>query len=247
MYKCKQDQHNKCENSSLCHLCDGISLYKNRTEEFHEKMRLRDERLEAIKQADFRVHKQEKKEGMALEKEVARKWNAAYQKPQKERELFLGGNKKTKIQKPRIQLDEEITIIEETQPELPHSTVSLSSYRKPAIKESPVVDAKQQKNSGAMWYAKGDIITMDYLMECKERGTVNARGEKTISIPKAWLDKQEQEAFQENRHFWLLPFRYKNDETIYVVKTLDQEIEMYQELIRLREEIQSLKSNVVEL
>lgn len=114
----------------------------------------------------------------------------------------------------------------------------------PTMKNKPIVDARRQANSGALWYAKGDIKTQDYLMECKERGTINARGEKSISIPKDWLLKQELEAFQENRPYWVIPFRYKNDDSIYLVKSFDQEIEMYQQMRILREENEKLKRQI---
>lgn len=239
MNSCNQEKHDKCENSFLCHLCDGQRLYKNQIEKKQEAVKMREQRKQEEKNATLRIYKEEKKEGMALEKEVVKKWNAAYQKSQKEDVLLKEPSKKVKIQKPRIQIEEEKNEfskeIEEVFP-----AVSLSSFSESSMsKNCHISDAKRQINSGALWYAKGDVKTDDYLMECKERGTVNGKGEKTISIPKEWLTKQEKEAFQENRHFWILPFRYKNDNTIYVVKTFDQEIEMYQELKRLREEIKN--------
>ncbi|UOE58188.1 hypothetical protein [Cytobacillus oceanisediminis] len=243
MFSCSPEQHNKCENSALCHLCDGIRLYKNSYEERLQKQKAREERKAAEKRADFRIHKAEKKEGMSFEKDVTKAWNSGYHAKQKQSDAFKQSSKKTKIQKPRIQLDESESVKEDKVPEAaPPKTVSLSTFTKTAAKEKPVVDAKRQSNSGALWYAKGDIKTQDYLMECKERGTVNARGEKTISIPKDWLTKQEKEAFQENRPFWILPFRYKNDDSIYLVKSFDQEIEMYQEIRRLREELEQMRS-----
>lgn len=246
MHKCAKEIHDKCENSALCHLCDGVRLYKNSSEERAKKLQVREQKKQQQKTAPFRTHKDEKKEGMAFEKAVANKWNSAYKQSEKTNDLFKQGNKKTKIQKPRIQLEpsepEQIPSPEEIKPA---PTITLSTMgATPTKKKIPVVDAKRQANSGALWYAKGDIKTQDYLMECKERGTINARGEKTISIPKDWLLKQEQEAFQENRPYWVIPFRYKNDDSIYLVKSFDQEIEMYQELRKLREEVTVLKNQI---
>lgn len=240
MHKCSQEMHNKCENSALCHLCDGIRLYKNASEDYAEKMKRREENKLAEKNAAFRTHKAEKKEGMAFEKAVTKKWNNAFNQKEDTNVLFRESKKKTKIQKPRIQLDEEP--IQETSPPKPQPSIYLSQAGATPNKNRPVQDAKRQANSGALWYAKGDIKTQDYLMECKERGTVNARGEKSISIPKEWLLKQELEAFQENRPYWVIPFRYKNDDSIYLVKSFEQEIEMYQEIRRLREENLSLRN-----
>ncbi|MFE4029277.1 hypothetical protein ACFX4N_24305 [Priestia sp. YIM B13551] len=244
MHKCSKETHDKCENSALCHLCDGVRLYKNKQEERAQKMKQREQNKLEQRNAAFRTHKDEKKEGMAFEKVVTKKWNAAFQQSTKESNLFKQSTKKTMVQKPRIQVDPPEVKEEVSEQKVnPVPTISLSTMGSTTTrKEKPIVDAKRQVNSGALWYAKGDIKTQDYLMECKERGTVNARGEKTISIPKDWLTKQELEAFQENRPYWVLPFRYKNDESIYLVKSFDQEIEMYQEMRKLREEIAEFKN-----
>lgn len=238
MYKCNIEKHSRCNNSSLCHLCDGKRLYKNSIEDAQRKMEQRIERKNAEKSAIFRTHKSEKKEGMAFEKAVQKKWNNAYQKSASNNTIFKESTKKTKIQKPRL-------IVEEPPVEKEESGVTPPpSYYKPMkkkpVKPAKVYDAKRQANSGATWHSKGDIITEDYLMECKERGTINSRGEKTISIPKEWLVKQEKEAIQENRPYWLLPFHYKGDDAIYVIKPFDQEIEMYHEIRRLRERLDKL-------
>lgn len=242
-YKCSFEMHNKCENSALCHLCDGIKLYKNTKEEKQQKMIAREKNKEAERNALFRTHKDEKKEGMAFEKEVAKKWNAAYAKPKKEISSFKQYDKKRSHKKPRIEIEEKTEVaetpVEKSKPVF--TPISLSGLSKRNQSHKPIQDAKRQKNSGALWYAKGDIKTEDYLMECKERGTINGRGEKTITIPREWLIKQAREAYQENRDFWVIPFKYKNDDEIYLIKTFDQEIEMYQELRRLREELKNIK------
>lgn len=243
MHKCNQETHDKCENSSLCHLCDGSRLYKNSKEERERKLAAREQRKREEKTAAFRTYKAEKKEGMEFEKVVTKKWNDAYRKKEDSAPLFRQPEKKTKIQKPRlgVELEKEKERGASTEEQTPR--ISLSSFQKQKPKQKPVVDAKRQANSGALWYQKGDVKTEHYLLECKERGTVNARGEKTISIPKSWLLKQEQEAFQENRPYWAIPFRYKNDDAIYIVKSFDQELEMYQEMRRLREELAEFKSH----
>lgn len=251
-YKCSQEIHAVCNNSALCHLCDGSRLYKNKAEEHARKMKQREQNKLNEKHAAFRTYKDEKKEGMAFENAVTNRWNAAFKQSKKETGLFKQSDKKIKIQKPRIgAIDEsdntprQERVFDDTIMKQP--SVSLSSLGATTPKNNkPIVDARRQVNSGALWYAKGDVKTQEYLMECKERGTVNASGEKTISIPKSWLVKQEEEAFQENRPFWLLPFRYKNDNAIYLVKSFDQEIEMYQEIRRLRDKISELTSEFKE-
>lgn len=161
--------HDKCESSALCHLCDGKRLYKNRREEFARKMEVREQNKQAEKQAAFRVHKAEKKRGMAFEKVVEKKWNDAYKKKVEGAPMFKGATKKTKIQKPRLGVElETIETEEEPIKEASPQTIALSTFQKPkAIQNQPVVDAKRQPNSGALWASKGDIKTQEYLLECK--------------------------------------------------------------------------------
>ncbi|MDK2600583.1 hypothetical protein QO179_24120 [Bacillus stercoris] len=91
-----------------------------------------------------------------------------------------------------------------------------------------------------MWHSKGDIKLEHALMECKERGTTNSRGEKQITIPKLWIEKQEKEAFQEQRPYWYIPFGYKGDPGIYLVKSYDHEMELIYELRKARKKLKGL-------
>lgn len=179
-----------------------------------------------------------RKEGMDLEKRIAKKWNNSL------------GTKKKKTsnmkKRPSLELEEQedelveekgIKISKSFSTKTPTSTFHTGFETK----------AKRQPNSGAMWYAKGDITLSHALMEVKERGTVNGRGEKTISIPKSWLTKQADEAFQERRHYWYLAFAYKNDEEIYIIKPYDHEIEMVQRIEELGKENALLKEKLKEV
>lgn len=121
---------------------------------------------------------------------------------------------------------------------------STTGFTKPRIQ---VEEAKRQPNSGAMWHSKGDIKLSHALMECKERGTTNARGEKQITIPKEWLDKMEKEAFQEARDFWYLPFGYKGSDDIYLIKPYDHEMQIINDLREARERIEELEARLKEL
>lgn len=106
--------------------------------------------------------------------------------------------------------------------------------------------ARRQPNSGAMAHALGDVITEEQLTaaltEFKERGSTTAKGAKTISIKKEWLEKLKWEARQMNREYYFLPFRYKDDDTEYVALEYDillsyvQTIQMLLERIRLLEQ-----------
>lgn len=72
LHKCNEETHNKCENSALCHLCDGVRLYKNSKEERARKLEAREANKQAERNAAFRTYKSEKKEGMAFEKDVTK-------------------------------------------------------------------------------------------------------------------------------------------------------------------------------
>lgn len=243
-YKCATEMHNRCENSALCHLCDGVSLYKNKREEQQQKWKQRDVNKQAEKDALFKTHKKEKKEGMAFEKRVASQWNDKF-----------GSKNKKKVAKPRLDMvidDEEQLEAENLEYrrqqasfDKPSMTIRPPSKTATPPKKKPLRDeAQRQFNSGAFWHAKGDIKLEHALMECKERGTTNARGEKQITIPKEWLDKQEKEAFQEQRPYWYVPFGYKGDDAVYLIKPYDQEIEMIYEMRRAREEIERLQAEL---
>jgi hypothetical protein len=225
-YKCSFEIHNKCENSALCHLCDGSSLYRNSKEEARRKEEERRLRKEAEKNEAIHV-KKEKKMGMNFEQTVVKKWNNHFSKP-----------KTKQHKKPRIMVEETAEDIPALFPTAP-STASIP--KAPLLaKKTASYEAKRQVNSGALWHSKGDIKLDHALLECKERGTVNSKGEKTISIPKEWLDKQAIEAVKERRNYWYVPFRYKGSEDIYIVKPFDHELELIQRIRDLEEQVQAL-------
>ena len=235
-YSCSAEMHNRCANNALCHLCDGIRLFKDPVAERQEKLRIREEKKQQEKQSLLKTHQKEKKEGMAFEKEVAKQWNDKF-----------GSKTKKKVAKPRIDLDEVMEKEEKQAPpthlQFPQSQAAVP-YLSPSKPKAKPPEAKRQANSGAMWHAKGDITLEHALMECKERGTTSAKGEKQITIPKLWLEKQEKEAFQEQKPYWYLPFRYKGDEAIYLVKPYDHEMEMIYEYRKAREKIEELENEL---
>lgn len=236
-YKCSKEQFLKCENNSMCAFCDGNSLYKNSKEDAARK---REQKKLNEKQKTNRVLKtkiKSNKEGMELEKRVASKWNTGmnnqYQKKKTSNTIKrLGFDQEQKKEKTDINQN----LFNSVKKGKMRAPRKISTYGTDSTNE-----AKRQPNSGAMWFAKGDIITSHALMEVKERGTVNGRGEKTITIPKEWLEKQEKEAFMENKPFWYVPFAYKNSEEIYVIKSFDHEIEMVKHIRELEKELEELK------
>jgi len=92
------------------------------------------------------------------------------------------------------------------------------SYNQAVRKAKDV--ARRQLASGAFHFALGDMITEEEitaaLAEYKERGAVDARGSKQITIKKEWLDKLEEEARQMGRDYYFLPFSFKGCPKDYV-------------------------------
>ena len=58
-------------------------------------------------------------------------------------------------------------------------------------KVAKVVNGKQTANSGATAFQKGDVITTDWLIECKTK----TKDSNSFTIKEEWLLKNEEEAF----------------------------------------------------
>lgn len=180
-----------------------------------------------------------RKEGMDLEKRVAAKWNDG---PEKKKKY----NVKQRLDFTELAEEDEA---EEEEVSPPATSVDSSHFARPkrsSLNTGFNTKATRQPNSGAMWYAKGDVKLSHALMEVKERGTKNARGEKQITIPKEWLTKQADEAFQERRSYWYIAFAYKGDDDVYIVKPYDHEIELITQLETLQKENEDLKRQLQE-
>ena len=63
------------------------------------------------------------------------------------------------------------------------NTRKFSSKQEQYIAE--LLGGKQQSNSGATAYNKGDVITDDWLIECK----TTTKPKSSFSIKKEWIDK----------------------------------------------------------
>lgn len=174
-----------------------------------------------------------RKEGMAREQQITDKWN----------KKFSGKTEKPKKfnVKQRLSFDEEDEPEEEKLKGIEVSDNFSSEIPKTFVTQAPKSEAKRRPNSGAMWHAKGDISLENALIEVKERGTLNARGKKTISIPKEWLTKQADEAYLEGKEHWYLAFAYKGDEDVYLISSYDQEMDLIYELRRLEAENKHLR------
>lgn len=57
------------------------------------------------------------------------------------------------------------------------------------------LDGKRQANSGATAFQKGDVITDQFLIECKTK----TKDSSSITLKEDWFLKNEEEAFAMNR------------------------------------------------
>lgn len=77
------------------------------------------------------------------------------------------------------------------------------------------VNGKQQANSGASTWQKGDVENKYFLIECK---TVIGTRHKSFSIKEEWLDKIAEEAIGMRKQGWALCFEYnQTDNNRYYV------------------------------
>lgn len=206
-----------------------------------ERQKRKDERLQ--EKLDKKKRKGYKipgvgKKGMSREKQFQDEWND-----------FGKTNQKKYNVKKRLSIDDETK--EEGKEESPQSNlrVPIKRTKKKTINRGQEFNKKAQRtpNSGATWHSKGDVKLSHALVEVKERSTVNGRGEKTISIPKEWLTKQADEAFEERRNYWYLAFAYSGDDEIYIIKPYNHELEIVHEYEELKEKYSELEKKYNEL
>lgn len=95
--------------------------------------------------------------------------------------------------------------------------------------------ARRQPNSGAINHMPGDIVTPAEIMECKERGTITTRGAKTFTISLDWITKVKAEAVSSGKSNWYIPFRFKGNEEIFLIKSFDNELELLETIYILEE------------
>lgn len=68
-------------------------------------------------------------------------------------------------------------------------------------------------NSGATKFSKGDVVSKDWLIECK---TVTTERD-SFSIKREWLEKNREEAFAMNKNYSALAFDYGDGSNWYVI------------------------------
>lgn len=73
---------------------------------------------------------------------------------------------------------------------------------------------KVQKNSGATPFAKGDVITNQWLIECKTKTSSS----ESISIKKEWFEKNKQECLLTGTPYQAIAFNFgPNEENHYII------------------------------
>lgn len=76
------------------------------------------------------------------------------------------------------------------------------------------VGGTRQLNSGATLFAKGDVKSMRFLIECKTK----TKPSDSISIKKEWIEKLVQESLFEGKENWALAFNFgPNEQDYYVI------------------------------
>lgn len=69
------------------------------------------------------------------------------------------------------------------------------------------------KNSGATKFAPGDVLTDQFLIECKTKMTDS----ETITIHKSWLEKIQKEALFAGKPYQALLFNFGPDQANYAI------------------------------
>lgn len=104
-------------------------------------------------------------------------------------------------------------------------------------------EAYRQPGSGNHWTRPGDDVFGPLLIEAKERAPINARGEKQITIKKAWLDKIMDEAKQSGRH-GVVTYRHRSENEIYCVIGFDTFHRIAYDYMALEHELQKTKEQL---
>lgn len=75
------------------------------------------------------------------------------------------------------------------------------------------VGGKKVSNSGATAFNKGDVVTDNWLIECK----TCISPKKSFTIKKEWLSKNKEEAFACRKEYNALAFNFGDNENYYIV------------------------------
>lgn len=76
---------------------------------------------------------------------------------------------------------------------------------------------KVTPGSGAARFFGGDVITEEFLVECK---TVT-KPQTSFAIKKEWLDKAKEQAFEQGKYNYALAFRFEPQGKDFIVLPID--------------------------
>ena len=80
-------------------------------------------------------------------------------------------------------------------------------------KVAKVLNGKQVANSGATKFNKGDVVTDNWLIECK----TCTKEKRSFTIKEDWLIKNKEEAFDMGKDYNALAFNFGPDTQNYYV------------------------------
>ena len=81
-------------------------------------------------------------------------------------------------------------------------------------KVAKAVDGKRTANSGATKFSKGDVITDNFLLECK----THTEFKKSFTIQYEWFDKNKEEAFAMHKNYSAIVIDFGNNENYYIIE-----------------------------
>jgi hypothetical protein len=93
-------------------------------------------------------------------------------------------------------------------------------------------EARTQMASGAMWFAKSDVVSKLFRIEAKTRAK---EGQKSIKFEKEWLTKVAEECIMENR-IPAVAFSFGDSIDYFVLRDRDF-YSLIEELAELREKV----------
>ena len=82
------------------------------------------------------------------------------------------------------------------------------------------IDGRRTPMSGASKFSKGDVVTNNWLVECKTQTTEK----KSFSIKKDWIEKATEEAFSTGKSHVAIAFNFAGEDqtqNLYVISERD--------------------------
>lgn len=75
------------------------------------------------------------------------------------------------------------------------------------------LNGKKVAASGATPFHKGDVLTDNFLIECKTK----TKESQSFTIKKDWIEKNKEEAFAMGKDYSALAFDFGDSETLYII------------------------------